>query len=988
MFKKIILVLFLIPAIAFSQSSGKIAGVVNDQSTGEPLPGVNVILEGTTQGSSSDIDGYYVILNVPVGVYSIRANYIGYKDYVIQNVRVSADITTEINFSLEPTTLELEEAIIVTAERPLVEKNVTQSVAMLTSKELENIPVRGNDVIATLNSVVIQNDNVYIRGGRTEEVGYYLDGASATNPLNNTAAIFVIQEAVEEFQVLAGGYTAEFGGANSGIIRSELKTGSSEYHLSADFQSDKLATQGSKFLNTYTYRDHIFVGTLSGPIIPGNKKIRAFLAYENNFQGDSQRRFSKGFTFTDLVDFRDPSAAGDTVSLSYPDGFTPHQERDRHAVNGTLLFDFSPFKLRASGAFLWDDRQIDDHPMLRILNNRLQTDETRNQLLTLKGTYVLNPKSYIEGSVNYFNSSLERMDDYFGNNWELYYDSTAVAQHTNGQVIYEQRYVPHDDYLLAGIDFERNGDPRAYYRIEKNQYIGGNLGIVSQIGRHHEVKIGGDYRQHKIRRFEIDPRVIEQKDNFGTNLSDIPPTVMGATGRVEAYGYDNYGNELDEDTSIGDSIFYFGAKKPVFAAFYVQDKIEYHDLIINAGLRFDYYDMKDEKLKDPVNAQVHPITGYLMADQWEKVDPFTQLSPRLGFSFPVSEKTVFYGQYGKFIQMPELNDMYFGTADYRDQLFTGGNFFTEPVGSGMDPIRSTSYEIGFRQQVSPVAAFEVAGFYKNVKGQVKLVRINPDPNGALTAYNIHTNGDFATTQGLEFRLTLRRTNRLQAMINYTLTSSEGTGSDELSYITAVEQVSFPPKTVSPLDFAQTHVGSINLDYRFGKNDGGAILQQLGANLLMQFNSGHPYNNVNIAGLGQVSPYDAGVDYMLDTRVRTAKEPMNSSTTPWNYTVDLRLDKTFKITGKLGATVYMRVQNLFNTKNVINVYQLTGSADDDGFISNPELSSSFVNAPNRGEQYVALYHAINTVNGQAYWDSLGLQLWGHPRQIFFGLKLMY
>lgn len=997
MFKKLILILLLVPVFVFAQSSGKIAGVVMDKSTGEPLPGVNVILEGTQLGSSTDIDGYYVILNVPVGVFNIRANYIGYKDVIIQEVRVSAAITTEINFSLEPTTLELEEAIIVTAERPLVEKHVTQSVALVTSKEIENIPVRGfGNLVATQNSVVLQDNNVYIRGGRTEEVGYYLDGASASNPMTNSNAIYVIQGAIEEFQVLAGGYTAEFGGANSGIIRTELKTGTPDYHLSADFQTDKFASQGSKFIGTHTYRHHIFEGTLSGPLIPGYKKVRAFLAYENNFEGDSQRRFSEGFRFENLVDTRDAPIMGDTVTISYPDGFTPHQERDRHAMNGTLLFDFSPFKLRASAAFLWDDQQVDDHPMLRVLNNRLQTDELRNQLITLKGTYVINPSSFAEVSVNYFNSTLDRKDDYFGNDWELWYDSLAVAQHTNGRVLYEQRYVQQDDYLLAGFEFERDGDPRNFYKIEKNRYFGGNLSIVSQMGRHHEVKIGGDFRQHKISHFDVQPRVVDQKRFYNHDLYQIPPAIIGAGGRVASYGYDNYGREIDSDVTVGDSIFYFGPKEPVFMAFYVQDKIEYNDLIINAGLRLDYYDMADQKLKDLENAEVHPTTGYALADQWEKVDAHIQLSPRLGFSFPVSEKTVFYAQYGKFIQMPELNDLYFGTADYRDQIYTGGNYFIfqpgnndiGPVGSGLDPIRSTSYEIGFRQQLSSVAAFDLSGFYKNIKGQTTLTRIKVDPDGDLEAYNIITNGDFATTQGLELRLTLRRTNRLQAQLNYTLTASDGTGSSEIAYIAAVEQVSFPPKTVNPLEFAQTHVGSIILDYRFGQNDGGPILQDFGANLLLNFSSGHPFTSVTIAGLGQVSPYNAGVDYMWDTRVRLANEPVNNSTTPWNFNLDFRLDKTFKITGKLGATVYMRVTNLLNTKNVINVYQLTGSADDDGFISNPELSSSFVNSPNRGEQYVALYHAINTVNGQAYWDSIGKQLWDHPRQIFFGIKLNY
>jgi outer membrane receptor protein involved in Fe transport len=645
-----------------------------------------------------------------------------------------------------------------------------------------------------------------------------------------------------------------------------------------------------------------------------------------------------------------------------------------------------------------DDRQMDDHPMLRILNNRLQTDELRNQLITVKGTYVINPSSFAEASVNYFNSTLERKDDYFGNNWELWYDSTAVAQHTGGRVIYEQTRVQQDDYLLAGFEFERDGDPRNFYRIEKNQYFGGNLNVVSQMGRHHEVKIGGDFRQHTIRHFDVQPRIIDQITQIegATSIFDIPATVMGAGGRVAAYGYDNYGREIDNDTSVGDSIFHFGPKKPIFAAFYIQDKIEYNDLIINVGLRLDYYDMKDLKLKSTTNAEVHPTTGYILADQWEEVDPFTQVSPRLGFSFPVSEKTVFYAQYGKFIQMPELNDLYFGSADYRDQIFTGGNFFINqtgnnnigPVGSGLDPIRSTSYEIGFRQQLSSVAAFDLSGFYKNVKGNATLTRIDPDPSGDLTAYNIITNGDFATTQGLELRLTLRRTRRLQAQLNYTLTSSEGTGSSEISYIASIEQSSFPPKTVNPLDFAQTHVGSIILDYRFAQKDGGPVLQNLGANFLFTFASGHPFSAVNIAGLGQVSPYNAGVDYMNDTRVRLAKEPVNASTTPWTFNIDLRLDKTFRFGNKLGATVYMRIVNLLDTKNVINVYQLTGNANDDGFISNPELSGSFVNSPIRGEQYVALYDAINTTNGQAYWDSLNLQLWDHPRQIFFGIKLSY
>jgi hypothetical protein len=184
---------------------------------------------------------------------------------------------------------------------------------------------------------------------------------------------------------------------------------------------------------------------------------------------------------------------------------------------------------------------------------------------------------------------------------------------------------------------------------------------------------------------------------------------------------------------------------------------------------------------------------------------------------------------------------------------------------------------------------------------------------------------------------------------------------------------------------------MNLDYRFGKDDGG-FLEQFGVNMLYTFNSGHAFTIVTTSG-GQSGPYDSGVDYMQDTRTRQALEPVNSSNTPWLHLFDLRVDKSFNITNDLMATVYMRVNNVFNTKTAINVYQVTGSAEDDGFLSgviDEARAESMINSYG-GQDYIDMYTAINLVNGQAYWDfnpGPGLQLYNHPRQIFFGLKLTY
>ncbi|MGD9486459.1 MAG: TonB-dependent receptor [Calditrichaceae bacterium] len=984
----ILLLLFGMNTFVSGQSNGKIAGVVVDKASGEPLPGVNVTLENTLLGSTTDLDGYYVILNVPVSTFDIRASYVGYRDMVFENIRVSANITTDINFELDQTTLELGEAVVVIGQRPLVEKNVTQSYSLVTSDAIEAMPVRGVQNIINLQaSVVVQDGNVYIRGGRSNETGYYLDGASITNPLNNASAVNIIHDAVEEIQVLVGGYTAEFGGANSGIVRSELKTGSSEYHFSLDMQTDKFVKSGEQFLSTNSFQDHILTGTFSGPL--WSNKIRFYSALENTYEGDWVKRFSEGFRFDEsnlenpLVDGNRRNAnviAGhpDTVKvLEYIDGFTPKNKRNRWTTNNTLLFDLKPLQFRLSGVYTWQELSNNPTPILDMLNFRERPNITNNVLLSGKITHVLNPTTFYDLNVSYFYNNNETEDDYFGTDWRSWSDSAKVANHTNGRVTYRDQFRQQYDYELNGFPLSRDGSLVGNYITSEQTYIGGVANIVSQVTRYHEAKAGVDVRYYTLRRFSINPQVISLTNQYGTE--EAVPEAAWKEFTSNIYGYDRFGKKIDGG--------FDGPKHPLFLAFYLQDKIEFKDLIINAGLRFDYFDTDDRELKDPANPEIIEAEGTIAESAWKDLDPFQQISPRLGLSFPISDNTVFYTQYGKFIQMPELDNIYFNSRDFGTQIVSGGNYYIQPIGFGIGPMRTTSYEIGFRQSLSSVAAIDVTGFYKNTKGQITVERQAGAPGALITTYDYLTNGDFATTKGVEIRLNLRRSKRLQAQMNYTYTSAEGTGSGETSYHGAVYRNTVKPTITSPLDFNQTHRGSINLDYRFGPGDGGKILENFGANVLFTFNSGHPYTKVTWPSGGQVNAYEAGVDYMLDTRDREAIEAINSSTTPWNFNVDLRLDKSVKVWEKLNSTFYVRINNLFNIQNVINVYEGTGSAEDDGFISNPARSSAFVNTYG-GQDYINMYRAINLDNGQAYWDNIGRQLYANPRQILFGVRLVY
>ena len=291
-------VLFLMPVLLLAQE-GKLRGRVTDKESGEPLIGANVTIDGTTLGASTDLNGEYVILSVPPGTYAVKASYIGYSPLTVANIRVGSNITTSQDFALSSTAIAVE-AVEIVAERPLIQRNTTNTVRVTTQENLESLPIRGVQNIIALEAGVVQRDgNLYVRGGRAGEVAYFIDGANTTNPYYNSQNISVIQEALEEMQVQTGGYTAEFGGANSGLVRTTLRTGGTDYKFSLDLQTDDFAGPGKEFLGTTARGYRNFVGTASGPIV--TKDLRFFVAGQHNYVRNRQNLFLEPFTFDNLV---------------------------------------------------------------------------------------------------------------------------------------------------------------------------------------------------------------------------------------------------------------------------------------------------------------------------------------------------------------------------------------------------------------------------------------------------------------------------------------------------------------------------------------------------------------------------------------------------------------------------------------------------------------------------------------------------------------
>ena len=438
------------------------------------------------------------------------------------------------------------------------------------------------------------------------------------------------------------------------------------------------------------------------------------------------------------------------------------------------------------------------------------------------------------------------------------------------------------------------------------------------------------------------------------------------------YGYDLFGNSIDNGI--------YAPKHPVFASGYIQDKLELSDLIINAGLRYDYINMDSWQWENPLNPTSTGDT-HLPIDLTDG-STFSYVSPRLGFSFPVTDRTVFHMQYGKFVQAPSLDITYRGILQV-STVITAANLYSNPIAYNPQPIRTTQYEIGFTQQFTDFAAMDITAFYKDIKGQVQYTEVQTEAGAAKAQYAAFINQDFATTKGLEFSLKVRRIQRVRAEINYTYSDAKGTNSFVASGIGSVEVSKNVPTVILPLTYDQTHRGSIILDYRFGKDDGGPILQQLGLNLLFTFNSGHPYTlaqGIDVTGLGQARDNTGGLIPALDTRGRRTSGPVNQATTPWYYNLDLRVDKTVSLYN-LDVNFYVYVMNVLNTKNVINVYDRTGNGYDDGFLDS---------TPGQAEppQFRDLYSNLNLGNQQAAETVMNINMFSAPRQIRAGVLINF
>lgn len=941
----LIVVLFLSANISYAQTTGSIEGKVIDAKDNSPLIGATVKIDGKALGAATDENGTYVILNVDVGEYTVTASYVGYDDQKQTGIRVSVDQKTKVNFGLTVSGVTTE---VITIEGVRKGIDVEQSGRLIDKQQIENSGIKNLNTIVSKTAGVVTDErggSINIRGGRSSENLIIVDGVATSNPLDGSSTGFVSTSLIQEISVLTGGFGAEYGNALSGIINVSTRGGSDRYTGNLEAVSDFAA---GKWIGSQSYGYNLYNFSFGGPLIPVKSLSRVI-----NFYGGVERQY--------LQD-QGPSWIADKITS---DGILPANWKKLWSTNVRLTIDFSqmnngkgaPLTFKSGMNITNDLYRTLGTSNVNLLYNVERTRITQADDYQFYGRIVHNVsnKFFYELQGNYYKTKSEFGDPLFFNNIFLYGDiatNPGLRQQGAGTLGRD----------ATGL-FNLPGSINDSYRKTDVSYFGGKLdatyALITKNTGNHEIKFGGEYRYNTLRKLQLFPSAVSgQSIDLNGGLSNPPASlwISGSGARLRSYGYDvvdQFGNQI---ISTSDA----QPKHPIIGAFYIRDKADFSDFTFNGGIRIDYLDVNDLVLNDKNIIRTPGSSGdVLTPDLYSQSKANISVSPRLGFSFPVTDKTIFVAQYGKFVQLPTLDQLYLS----RDAF---AQFFAASVqdiaeNPSLKPEKLTSYEVGIKQQVGDYVNMGVTAYYKETKDQIGASRVFASetvPQG----YTIYDNVDFSVSRGLDFYLSLRRMNRLAVDISYTLLYASGTGSSPNTNVGLINGSFDLPNFTYPLNYDQRHTGSVNLDYRFGGDEDvphnfmGQVLKNMGLNMLFSFNSGRPYTKRNLPG----APLGSG----------SAISGPNQVYSNWNLLLDAKLDKTFSI-WKTNMNAYIYITNLLNTEIINNVYESTGLPGDDGFLTTPQVSN---HTPEYANGYrIRLSNYTN---------------WGAPRQVRFGLKLNF
>jgi len=786
----IIISLIILTGFLNAGISGKVSGRVVDTESGNPLIGANVIILGTPLGAATDLNGDFFILNISPGYYNVKVMMIGYQDMIIQEVSISSDLTTKLSFSINPMVIEGEE-VTVTAEKKMITKDMTATQSTISSDEIDVLPVEEfSDIVELQAGVVLGRDGgVHIRGGRSDEITYMVDGIALMDGYSGQIAGEVENNSIQELQVISGTFNAEYGRAMSGIVNIVTKDGGDQLNGSVTIYGGDYLSQDEKifpYINNFS-PSGVLNGqfSLDGPFPFTNNKIKVFLT--GRYLNDNGYIFgTRVFTPSDSSSFSADNpddwyieTTGDNipVAMQFLNKITFH---GKVSFRPTLLTKISASLMlnnvverdwSKEGNESASENQFHDYYHFLLNPDGASKQYQKGNTVLISWDHTLSPRTFY--TMNYST---------FRNNWNSYvYEDSLDERYQH--IMSLQNITYGNAFYTGGTDLWRN-------HRSTQSYIG-KFDLTSQMTKTHQIKTGFEYRTQILDFIEY--KLIPEKKENNIEIKPFKPTLPPR----ESPFHNRYTHQPSE------------------FAVYIQDKMEFDYMIVNLGLRYDRFNPNAEiptDFLDPGNPEMR-----------KKATVKNQFSPRLGVAYPISERGAMHFSYGYFFQMPLLQYLY-ANSEFEVEI---GRMKTLMGNADIFPQKTIIYEVGLQQQLTKDLAIDFTTYAKDIRdllGTEIYQTIEGD------RYARYVNSDFGNVRGIVFSLNRRHSEWLSASIDYTYQIAEGNASEPNSAFLDRLMNREPEKRLVPLDWDQRHTLNSSITLSPSTNFNFTILGKYGSGL--------------------------------------------------------------------------------------------------------------------------------------------------------------
>jgi outer membrane receptor protein involved in Fe transport len=917
-----------------AQETGNIQGRVTDAASGQPIAGAQVVIVGSRLGNITNNDGFYFINNVPAGLQDIQAQYIGYQTVTVRGQRVLAGQRLTQNFSLQQSAVEIAALEVVGETRPLVPRDQVSSKNIVTGENVEELPVDNVTNIIRLQPGVVQTGRkggVSIRGGRSGEEAVFVDGVLVRNFNEGSSNLTIGTNTLSEVDVLTGGFSAEYGEAQSGIINYVTRSGGRRWNGTLSLQTDEVMPKewGHGF-----NRGELSIG---GPLF-GNLSFFAAGTATGSKSANNGREWRDFPLYIasgiDTVITYDATGTGDLRDVVIPNfvrfdegGRTPYSNSDEYTADAKLDFSYG------SGSRLF-------------ITGKRSRNQDRNNFGGGK-TWLYNSQGFggtlaksmtgIVGITHNFVRSSEsalsldlkvaRQHDYaIAGNLDQTWDQDNRNPAFGFTMSDMEFQVDESDFPVDAALVERflrnTPDGRTPFptsRTDLNGSVEYRMNPYGVITTYATRGVGGTfgYAEEKQWQFRaaVDWQVSRQNRlKFGGDYFDIDISRANI-------GY--------RDASFAQ----LWVENPKRQSLFAQDRLDLGDVVVEAGLRYDRFDPNSDfpvtpgyfNLDDPTSFKAAPVR--------------TALSPRLGVSFPVTVNSTFRLSYGHFVQLPDMNEYYRGknTDFFRFRNTNTNDIFTQPLDMG----KTVAFEFGFRQLLGPDFVLDIAAYNRDKLKDItsrKLAWQDPTNPGASTYLNTFVNADFGTVRGIDLRLDRRFGQVFDAMLGYSYQDARNTGTDPFTYVNVFARLEgnanvllgLPPNPAQAVRLTEEnrkHNITGNFSLQFPSTHENSLLANFGVFGTLRVLSGLPYSPLsngagNIFIAGQAGGAGLGV-----TGATLADDEISTARLPWQTFFDLKAQKGLKLMG-WNAQVFVDARNVLDLKNQTGIFQTTGDITDE------------------------------------------------------------